>query len=363
MLICFTKKFVICSCLVAVNSAIIASPYGHGVVSTEIPERTENKTQIKNKNSEMLKQFARFLEQSEQIDTKTQKTAPRIRDKNFGIIDGGSDELRKIFDSHPEVLIQHPDDFKLVIACISNSIFERKAIFQDVMFQPSEIVDKAVTALSGILGEYTDIIPQIRALVMLLRCTDVISGTNPSIIDALRNKDNTVPLISSDAEEVYSKIKPMIKYSPERMQAMMKSLFFDAVKTRFEDKPNIPSYYIFHLMNNILEKLEKTEKDMKKPTFNRSFENAIYTMQKLLGDMDNFAKSDQVAKNMVPFLDGARKTMISQVDLIQKIAKGWQEYLMTLEVVTRQVKNTLKRIIETEKDQSIFDNVDEEYPF
>ena len=152
----------------------------------------------------------------------------------------------------------------------------------------------------------------------------------------------------------------MVKYLHKNTQEMVKSAFIDAVKTRFEDKPNIPSYYFFHLMQNILERFEKTSNDMNPSAFNRKFENAVYSMQKLLDDLDNLTKSDQVAKNVVPLLSCAKRTQLFQRDFIQKKWKEWKEYLAALETVTKQVKEVLKRQLEMEKDQSIFDNMREE---
>ena len=71
-------------------------------------------------------------------------------------------------------------------------------------------------------------------------------------------------------------------------------------------------------------------------------------------------KSDQIAKNVVPLLDGAKRTLLFQKDFIQKKAKEWKEYLATLETVINQVKEVLKKTIEIEKDQSIFEHMQED---
>lgn len=352
----FLQKVIIGIPIILGKLSIISNSYGHDF---DEAERAESRPQIENQNSEMVKQFAEFLEARTQTGTKGAEVKPKVRDKNFDIIDAGRDELRQIFDSYQEILDHCPSDFKLAIDCISNSIFERKIIFQNVMFQSSEMVDKAISALSEILNEYNNIFPQIYNTVILLRCANIIVEANPGIVENLHNKDSITPLTQNDAEEMYEKIEPMIKYSNEGTKAMIKSIFINAVKNRFEEKPNIPSYYAFHLIKNILDMLDKTEKDMKQATFNRSFENAVYSMQKLSDELNNFLKSDQIAKNIMPFMNGAKKTLTSQIDFIQKKAREWREYMATLEIATRQVKDILKQIIEADKDQSIFDNINE----
>ena len=356
------QKFITCLCLLALGkSVIVLSPsYGHDFVNTDILRQKGDGKRVEEKNAEMLKQFAKFLRENETKNTETEEVMPRIMDKNFRIIDGARDELEKIFDHYSEILILCPEEDKSTIECISSSIFERKIVFQDVMAQSPDVVERAIIALIEILKGYEETIPHIQDVVVLLRCLDIITGGNSAIMETLKNRNNIIPLMYNDAEEIYDKIEPMLRYSDEITKVMVKSAFIDATKTRFEDKPNIPSYYVFHLMQNILEKLEKTAKDMNQSTFNRRFENAVYSMQKLLDDLDNSMKSDQVAKNIVPLLNGAKKTLLFQRDFIQKKAKEWKEYLATLETVTKQVKDVLKKAIEVEKDQSIFDNMPEE---
>lgn len=355
-----SQKFIVCLCL-ALNRFVIASDsYGYDLVNSDISKQKADRKQTEEKNAEMLAQFAKFLRENDAQNSETTGGIPMIMDKNFSIVDGVRDELRRIFDAYPDILTLHPSKDKSAIECISSSISERKIVFQDVMAQSPDVVEKAIISLLEILNGYEDILPHMYDMVVLLRCLDTITGSNSGIIEALKNRHNTIPLISIDAEEIYDKIEPMVKYLHENTKAIVKSAFVDAVKTRFEDKPNIPSYYFFHLMKNILDRLEKTAKDMNQSTFNRRFENAIYSMQKLLDDLDNSAKSDQVAKNVIPLLNGAKRTLLFQRDFVQKKGKEWKEYFATLETVTKQVKEVLKRGIEIEKDQSIFDNMSEE---
>lgn len=351
------QKLIICLCFAFGKSAVISASYGHDLVNTDISQRKGDTKRIEDKNAEMLQQFAKFLRENETQNSETAEVLPKIIDKNFSIIDGVRDELQEIFYAYPDVLTRHPNKDKSAIACISSSIFERKIAFQDVMAQSPDVVEKTIIDLGDIVKGYEDITSHIYDTIVLLRCLDTITGDDSGIIETLKNMYNTRPLMSIDAEEIYGKIEPMVKYYNENTKAMVKSAFVDAVKTRFEDKPNIPSYYFFHLMQTILERLERTGKDMNGPTFNRRFENAIYSMQKLLNDLDNSTKSDQVARNVTPLLNGAKRTLLFQKDFIQKKAKEWKEYLATLEILTKQVKEVLKRGIEIEKDQSIFDHM------
>ena len=354
------QKFIVCLCLTFGSSAIATEPSEHDLANPDIEQQKGDKKQTEDKNAEMLEQFAKFLKQNEAKNAEGEEATPRIIDKNFRIIDASRDELRKIFDHYPEILTSRPKEDNSAIECISNSIFERKTVFQDVLAQSPDVVEKAIMALIEIVNGYEDITPRIDDTVVLLRCLDSMTWVNSNIMVALKNRNSTIPLMNTDAEEIYSKIAPMIRYSRESTMAMVKSVFTDAVKTKFEDKPNIPSYYVFHLMQNIVDKLDKISKDTKQATFNRNFENAIYSLQKLLDDLTVSMKSDQIAKNVIPLLDGAKRTLLFQKDFIQKKAKEWKEYLATLETVINQVKEVLKKTIEIEKDQSIFEHMQED---
>ena len=189
-----------------------------------------------------------------------------------------------------------------------------------------------------------------------------MSSNTIGIIKELTQKDSTKPITQGDAEELFNKLEPMVRYLPENTQNILKMIFIEASKTKFEERPNIPSYYTFHLMKNILDNIEKICKNLNQATFLRSFENATYAMQKLLTDLDASAKSDQTAKNVAPFFESAKKTVMSQMDFIQKREKEWKEYISAVTTVLEQVKKALNEAVETKKDQTIFNSVTEQQP-
>ena len=311
---------------------------------------------VTQKNFELLQQFETFLKtkgknKSEMPSHKT------VKDKNFEIIEKSIDNIKKIFESNPDILSKRPSDYRLAMDCISKSIYERQNMFQD-----KEIIEGAKTAVLETCNQYEEIIPHIQNLIILLRCVDTISSNTIRIVKELTQKDSTKPITQSDAEELFNKLAPMVRYLPENTQNMLKMIFIEASKTKFEERPNIPSYYMFHLMKNILDNIEKIFKNLNQTTFLRSFENATYTMQKLLTDLDLSAKSDQTAKNVASFFESAKKTVMSQMDFIQKREKEWKEYISAVTMLLEQVKKALNEAVETKKDQTIFDNVTEQQP-
>ncbi len=310
------------------------------------------------KNSELLQQFETFLKAKAKEKDKPEIPAPKsIKDKNFEIIEKSTDNIKKIFESRADVLSKRPSDYRLAMDCISKSISERQN-----MFQNKETIEGTKTAILEICNQYEEIIPYMQNLIILLRCIDIMSSNTIGIIKELTQKDSTKPITQSDAEELFNKLEPMVRYLPENTQSMLKMIFIEASKTKFEERPNIPSYYTFHLMKNILDNIEKICKNLNQATFLRSFENATYAMQKLLTDLDASAKSDQTAKNVAPFFESAKKTVMSQMDFIQKREKEWKEYISAVTTVLEQVKKALNEAVETKKDQTIFNSVTEQQP-
>ena len=305
-------------------------------------------------NFELLQQFETFLKNRKQNNDTNSTPKKKTIDKNFELIDNFKDKINKILESHPDILTKRPEDFKLAIDCLAKSISERKNLLQD-----KDIAEATEKSISEIAKQYEEIIANIQGIIILLRCTDLILNEG-NIMGLLKQHNNAGPLTSNDATNLLNKLAPMTKYLPDTAKSMITSIFIDASKTKFEERPNIPSYYTFQLLKNIYDALKKIENNMNKTTFNRSFENAIFSMKKLLSDLENLTKSDQIAKNIIPFYEGAKKNLILQMDFIQKREKEWKEYLATLELISKQIKGAIKEIIEAKKDQTIFDTLTEE---
>ena len=305
--------------------------------------------------SEEYKQFQEFMKFKEQADgekaqdSKDEKVFDR---KNFSIIESVRNSLREELENRRDVLSGRPADFKMAIDMISKAVPERKA-----MFHESNSVESAEKAIKAINDAYDEILPKIQELVIFLRCFDMISDNVSGIIETLQELDNIKILTQKDAENLWNKIEPALRYSSEPLQLAVKNIFIDAAKSNFEDKPNIPSYYAFHLMSNILSNLKEKHEKLNQAAFLRSFENAIYPLQKLISDFDVAIKSDQTPKNTITFFENAKKTTMSQLDFLQKRSKEWKEYISSLETLINRTCDIVSDCLKSEKDQSIFDHV------
>ena len=301
-------------------------------------------------NAELLKQFETFLKNKDSSETPEKAHKEIVKDKNFQLIEKFRDDLRKIFDSRGEILAKRPADFKLAIGYIERSLGQQ---------QDKENFDPLRNSVSKISDQYDKIMPKIQGLLILLRCLDVIASNTCGIIEPLQQRDSTKPLTQHDAEFLWNNFEPAVKYSPDELINLTKLLFIDASKSKFEGKPNIPSYYFFHLMSNIFERLKEFSETLGQASFFRAFEDASHSIEGVLSNLDHVAKSDQTAKNILPFLEESRKSNFALRDFVKKREKEWKEYITTLLTTAGEVLNTIKGVMAAEKDQAIFNYVDQ----
>ena len=309
-------------------------------------------TQLSPSNSEILKQFEQFLSKKESNEVHIQQ--PRY-DKNFDIIEREIDYFEKIFSQHRELLGKTPDDLRS-IECITKSISERKILFNSSIYQDNSSVDNVIISLSDIMKQHERILKPLEQLKSLLKCIDTIICNQSGLISFLKQQDNTKPLLQNDIDKMFAFIAPIVKYSDDELQIFIKSLFYDSIKTNFENQKNIPSFYLFNLLKHTLDKLQKVISSLNIVQFSRSFENAVYSMQKLCDDIKSISKSDQIAQNILPFISIANKTISFHISYIQKKSNEWKEYLATVDFLSPQLKKTMEKFLSTEKDLSVFES-------
>ena len=308
--------------------------------------------QLSSSSSEILKQFEKFLSNKESSEKPIQQ---KKYDKNFDIIDKGVDSFEKNFSQHRELLGKIPDDLSS-IECISKSISERKILFNTSIFQDTSSVDSVISSLNDIKKQHEKIYKYLEQLKVLLQCIDTIMCNNSVVISFLKQQDNTKSLLQNDIDKIFAFVAPIMNYSSDELQIFIKSLFYDSLKTNFENQQNIPSFYLFNLLKHTLDKLQNVMSSVTSMQFNRSFENAIYSMQKLCDDINSISKSDQIAQNILPFLSIAKKTISFQMSYIQKKSNELKDYLATIDFLGQQLKKTIEKFLATEKDLSVFES-------
>ena len=193
-----------------------------------------------------------------------------------------------------------------------------------------------------------------------MKCIDIIIDDNIGIIPFLKRCNHKNPVEKNVATSIINTLEPMRKFLPESSQNMITSIFLEASKSKFEDRQNIPSYYCFHVLSNILCYMEKTYKNINASAFYRSFENSNYSLQKLLIEFDSIANSDETAQNILPLIEDAKKSLMMQMDFLKKCLREWKEYIQNIENLYKQIKDVIKKTLEADKDQSIFDEVDKQ---
>ena len=325
-------KFVVCCCLFC--SAIYCKDFSE-------------------ENKEILQQFEIFLKEKEKQHETDLTAEKKIVDRNFLLIDNFQEQTRKLLENRREVLLQNPEDFRLALDCIANSIREKKNLCQE-----KQLIESAIRPILEIKDLYERIITHINDIIIMIKCIDIIIDDNIGIIAFLKRCNHKNPVEKNVVNSILNTIEPMRKFLPENSQNMITSIFLEASKSKYEDRQNIPSYYCFHVLSNILNCMEKIYKNINATAFYRSFENANYSAQKLLTDLNNIATSDETARNILPLIDDAKKNLMSQMDFLKKRSREWKEYIQNIENIYKQVKSAIKKIIEEDKDQSIFDDVE-----
>ena len=304
-------------------------------------------------NKEILKKFEIFLKEHEKKSKTDLVEDEKIEDPNFLIVSDFQEQVRKVLENRREILMRNPEDFRLALDCIINSIREKKNICKE-----KSLIESAVKAISEIKNLYEQIITHINDIIIIMKCIDIIIDDNIGIIPFLKRCNHKNPVEKNVATSIINTLEPMRKFLPESSQNMITSIFLEASKSKFEDRQNIPSYYCFHVLSNILYYMEKIYKNINVSAFYRSFENSNYSLQKLLIEFDSIANSDETARNILPLIEDAKKSLMPHMDFLKKCSREWKEYIQNIENVYKQIKDVIKKTLEADKDQSIFDEID-----
>lgn len=304
-------------------------------------------------NTEILKQFEIFLNNKKQDKTTKAEPAKQVKDKNFELIEQLQDDLQKIFNTSWDTLAKKPTDISIELKCILDFIRGHKDIGQT-----KEAMESIEKAISEFLEQFQDITNKIQVCLALLRTLDLTTDKTFGIIDILKKMDNAKPIATNAAESISNNVGPMLRYYPETLQNRIRTMFTGASKTNFDNRPNVPSYYLIHLFSIISEQLQKLQVGKAPALFCRIFEETVYQMQKLIEDIGREAKSDQSAPNVIPFLENEKKTVTLLLDSVKKTSKEWKEYISTISTVDKDVRERITEFIKVEKDQSIFEYVD-----
>lgn len=306
-------------------------------------------------NEEMRAVYEGFQTLMKQVTKKdgADEKSKAVRDKNFALVAKAKDSLQQIFDSRREVLSRRPADLTGALKIISEGLSTHKK-----MFEKKGTVDATVATTGESSSLYAEILPKTQTILILLRCLDIVTSNSSEIISLLQSSNNATPVDQNTVEAIWNRFEPAVRYSPDDVQNLAKMLFIEPTKSKFEDKPNIPSYYIFHLFHDIVEKLQTAVNELNQAAFLRALEDVARGMQNLATDLDHTAKSDQTAKNTREFYVSARDRINFYIDFIQKRKKEWSEYFSTLIAIEKQAIKAIKECLEIKKDQSIFDQVE-----
>ena len=222
-----------------------------------------------NGNKEILKKFEIFLQEHENKNKTALVEENKIEDSNFLIVSNFQEQVRKVLENRREILMRNPEDFRLALDCIINSIREKQNICKE-----KSLIENAVKTISEIKDLYEQIITYINDIIIIMKCIDIIIDDNIGIIPFLKRCNHKNPVEKNVATSIINTLEPMRKFLPESSQNMITSIFLEASKSKFEDRQNIPSYYCFHVLSNILCYMEKTYKSINASAFYRSFENS-----------------------------------------------------------------------------------------
>jgi hypothetical protein len=161
---------------------------------------------------------------------------------------------------------------------------------------------------------------------------------------------------------ILTPIHPLRKLATPDECRIIDSIVSNVASQNFDEKPNIPSYFVFNLLNTLAQLLEKTIEPIEElcKTFSRDVDLLINSFKRLEEDLAANERSDKTAPNTVQYI-AALKYMIQSLQAhFANIKK--EDYDRTADIVKcgKDILAVLNGVVSEKKDAEIFAFVESE---
>ena len=325
------------------------------LISGALADNSGNNESIKNEISELRTIISKLSPEAMlSPENKSEKPEKKINDDNFKIISEMKDKLQEVLDNNRETLSQRPNaeiESLSDIVKIFISGYEKFVSDKTIVESISESIDK-------LSESYIKFYSDVRDVITLFKIIDILTSRKTGLIDKIKDMDNAKPISQSDVIKILESSFELIKrYSTDSVQKLVNDAIATTSKSSFEDKPNIPSYFIFNILDCFTKMLSMKYESliMNQKPFAREFESLTYNIEKLIEDLAFIEKSDKTAPNTVGFFINLRNSVSDGLLELKKISKSWNAYFGDVNSLNDQLAKIIKSKLFSEKDLKIFD--------
>lgn len=314
---------------------------------------------LKNEISELKSMISKLSPPPKiKTETKKDKVEQKIRDGNFSIIFEMRDKLQEIFDNNHETLSQRPNAEMVPLLDLIKSFTTEYEDFVSEKAVVEGISDSINQLSKSYIKFYTDILN----VITLFKITDILTSSQIGIIDKIETMDHAKPISQAEAIEILEpSLDPIKRYSSDAVRKLVNDIIAISSKSSFEDKPNIPSYFLFNTLNCASKMLSTKYESLilsQKP-FSREFESLIYAFEKLVEELAYLEKADKTAPNTIAFFAGFKKSISDSLSELKKISKSWDSYFEAIKSLNNQLTKIIESALSSKKDLKILDYLPE----
>ncbi|MDR0942371.1 MAG: hypothetical protein LBM19_02010 [Holosporales bacterium] len=285
-------------------------------------------------------------------DKKPQEAEQTIVDQNFKLLEETGDRISELLGDQPlrSCGFEGASD---LLTVVKNFALSDKSVDT-----PDELLE-STAKLEDLLPEFAN---ELKKSSLLLSFTKLAVSSPRGLIKIVQKEPYAKPLTQSQAQNILENFTWQLReYVSDEEAKILNDLITLIIRSPFENKPTIPSYFIFTMFSCLARSLQNNIESIEKINriFSRSFDSVNNDLTKLTEDLDSIEKSDKTAPNTIQFITGKKKAIQDALLLLRKIIKEKRD---SINEITRLLKETLKELnalLAAPKPQEIFDHVGE----
>lgn len=301
-----------------------------------------------------------ILEKSEQSQEKTTKEPEKtsVKDSNFKIIMKVRDEVTECLKSRHEVLTQKPDWPQKTLHTILNCLCSHE-YYEDVI-NNAALFDNIEKSMLDVDKSYSKFFEKMKSMIDIFRMVDYLTKADRKFFETFQNLNNSeIQPENRITEELNNLLSPLIQYAAEPTKDLIHNFIVKSTKTKFDNKPKIPSYVIFGILEcvkNVLADQSESFTTIKKQ-FARDIEAVIDNVNALIKEVKELQKSNKIAQNTVIYLKCFAECLSKINKLNQDAKNNFHEYGEKISTLSSELNKVITSCLDTPKDQKIFDSV------
>ncbi|MDR0695260.1 MAG: hypothetical protein LBF56_00590 [Holosporales bacterium] len=341
-------------------------------ISNNASKKQQNKSQenpqkggladIKKDLGELKTQVDKLVEQKNSLKAsgdRQNKLAKqqKIRDKNFETIVEAKDKLAEILDKNREVMITPTVDdvtqsFKLLLESMRNYVGHNNQ-----MREVPRLVDE-------IMDTRAKLLVQERTLCLLLRICSLIVEQN-GLVDSVMDMDHIAIINQAQIGQMLSRLwHILLKFATNEEINLINDIESGVMRQNFDGKPNVPSYFLFNLLNTILQLINKkidSAEELSK-TLSRGMTSLAENLVRQEEDLAANEKSDKTPPILTPYITARRQLVQYLQTYLSGLKKGCSDKTGDLVKCGKEIAKVTSNLTTSKKHSEVFESAAPQVP-